>query len=171
MSLKNKNKNINTKLSINIDFNSGDCGFAELTTKKVFNFLLKNLQDGNNLINIQKNKYFNLNGKTQLKLQAIKHNKWKFATSWDNIQCKKYNNTIKITPCKIGSKREKIFFKLQCNNKIAGFALYLMGLNMGTISLTQHIEFIKVCKLIFKSKDIYIENMDVDWFHILSKFG
>ena len=166
MSLKNNNNN---KITINIDFNSNDCGFKELTSKRVFNYLLRNLQNGNNLINSQRNKMFNLNGQTQLKLQAIKHTNWKFATSWDNIQCKKYNDMIKITPCKIGSKREKIFFKNQCNNKIAGFALYLMGLNTGSISLEQHKEFIKVCKSVFKSKEIFIDNMDVDWFHIVSK--
>ena len=166
MSLK---KSRVSQISIDINFDSEDVGYKVLTSKRVFNFVLNNLHKGYNLIKIQPNKYFKFFGKTTMKLEAIKHIVWKYSNSWDNIECKIINDKIRVNPCAIGSKRDKLFYKLEGNKKIAGFALYIMALNMNIISLKEHQEFIKICKKNFKKHDVYIDNKDVQWFHILSK--
>ena len=164
-----KKTQLKTKITIPINFSSSDYGFSDLRTKKVFNFLLSNLKAGNNLINSQINTYITFNGKNQLKLQAQKHKNWKFADTWTNIKCKEINERIKTSPCSIGSSRDKIFYKLESNEKIAGFALYLMAVNMNLISLEDHKEFIMNCKKLFKKQQVYSENTDVQWLHLVSK--
>ena len=165
MSLK-KNL-VNKYLSININFNTEDYGYKILTSKKVYNFILTNMKNGYNFINSKNNSSFNLYKQTKIKLESSKLNKWKLNIDWDDIECKKYSDNIKGTPCKIGS-REKIFMKIKSNEKIGGLGLYLLYLNLGIISKEEHIKFIKISKKIFGRKEIFNDNRDVDWFHLKS---
>ena len=161
-----KKNNISNKITININFNDKDNGYSVLTSKKIYNFVLNNMINGYNLINTQDDTSFNLNGKTKLKLIGRKLNKYKTSKSWEEILCKKYNNDIKGSPCKVGTTRKKIFFKIKSNDKIGGFGLYILHLNIGLITNEEHKLFIKTLKKKLGKREIFNHNSDVDWFHL-----
>ena len=134
---------------------------------------VNNIKEGYNLIQTQENKPFYCQGTTIMSLQAIKVSSWPQTIEWDKmrdkkqafIQCKVFNDWIKISPCSIGNK-SKIFVRLKSNPHIGGFATYLMGIFAGYITESKHKEFVNAVKLTFKEKPIYIHNQDVDWFHM-----
>ena len=63
----------------------------------------------------------------------------------------------------------KFFFKLKGNSKVAGFGSYLMGLFSGSITLQAHKEAVSEMKKTFGKLNVYIHNMELDWFHIKEK--
>jgi hypothetical protein len=160
------------KISIPIDWDSRDHGYSALSSSKVYKFILKNLSEGNNLIQTQHNKSFKPKGKTVLKLQAVKFKSWKLSPKWENnksgnfIQCKDFNEFIKTTPCNTGKKRSKIFLKFKSNKKVAGFGTYLLRIYSGDIDEKKHSQFVKAIKKTFKNSSVIIHNEDMDWFHM-----
>jgi hypothetical protein len=161
------------KITISIDWNSPDKGFSKLKTPRVIQFVLKNILLGNNLIQTQPGHNFHVKGKTTLKLQAIKVKSWPITPNWDDdnkdknfLQCKKFNKWIKTTPCGVGKKRAKLFVKMKCNSKVAGFTTYLWRIISGEIDQEMHKQFVNAMKHTFRNKPIYIDNKDVNWFHM-----
>ena len=172
MAKTNKTKKLsknNRKIKVDIDWNSADNGYSALYSDKVFKFVMKNINDGYNLIQTQENKPFHCNGKSVLYLQAVKVKSWAQTPEWektkDYIKCEKYNDWIKTTPCKIGTTA-KVFVTLKSNPYIAGFSMYLINIFSGHITLDKHKEFVKAIQKTFRNKPIRIHNQDVDWFHM-----
>ena len=164
----NKRKTIkirNNKISVSIDFTSTDFGYNDMLNKRLLNFVIENMKKGRNLVQTQDNKPFYITKKTKLHLQAVSVKSWKQYPSWNEIQCKKYNDFIKTSPCKIGTNT-KIFVKLKSNEYFAGFSTYIMAIHLGIIDKKKHIDFVKSMKKIFKHNPIRVHNEDVDWFHL-----
>lgn len=168
------------KLSITVNWDAPDAGFADLRSKRVFRFLTKNLGAGYNLIQTQQGSHFFAHGKTNLRLQAIKVHEWPVKVKWwekdprrmdeiDPLKCSSYNEWIKHSPCESGAKREKIFLKLKSNKFVGGFATYLWRLFSGEIDEKDHKVFVQALKSTFKKKPIFIHNTDVSWFHAKEK--
>ena len=142
-----------------IDWDAEDAGYSVLKSKKVIHFLLKNLANGNNMI--QTVKPFTVH-KTIIHLRAKKIKKWIHTPKWD-IGCTPYNGWIQSTPCEIGQNR-KMFVKYKSNEYVAGFATYLLMLMVGEITLEMHKEFVSIMQ---RTMDhVIIHNEDVDWFHL-----
>lgn len=156
-----------SKFSINVDFTNKDKGYSDLLNPKLLNFIFKNLSNNKNLINTQDGKPFFVNKKTTLHLRAKKWKDWRDYPTWDEIQCKKFNNFIKHTPCNIG-KNVKIFVKVKSTPQIAGFANYILSLHLGLITKEQHFEFVNALQETFTDKPIVNHNEDLDWFHLRS---
>lgn len=117
-----------------------------------------------------------MHGRTILKLQAIRVTDWPIKPNWNNedktnnfIQCKKYNTWIKTYPCKVGKKRGKVFLKYKGNKHVAGFATYLLRIILGEITQEMHNDFVKAIQKTFKNKTVKIDNLDVDWFHMVQE--
>jgi hypothetical protein len=177
-SKKTKIPKKSTKITIQINWNSNDCGYSNLKTRRVFNFLIKSLYSNQNLIQTQHNKPFNvhLNEPTKLYLQSIKLKKWAKTPKWNSnsnnngkeihLKCTEILDWLKGSPCEFGKKRAKLFVKYKSNIYIAGFGTYLMRLFTGDIDEKTHIKFVKHIKKIFRNKPIIIHNEDVDWFHM-----
>ena len=175
-SKKTKIPKKSTKITIQINWNSKDCGYSDLKTLRVFNFLIKSLHSKQNLIQTQHNKPFNvhLNEPTKLYLQSIKLKKWAKTPKWNSnnngkeihLKCTEILDWLKGSPCEFGKKRKKLFVKYKSNIYIAGFGTYLMRLFTGDIDEKTHIKFVKTIKKIFRNKPIIIHNEDVDWFHM-----
>tara|TARA_B100001094_G_scaffold279091_1_gene289048 strand:- start:120 stop:632 length:513 start_codon:yes stop_codon:yes gene_type:complete len=159
---KSKNKN---KISININFLSNDKGYNDFLNPKLIKFMYNNIKLGNNLIQTQPNKYFNVNKNNRLYLQAISVKKWNLYPEWDEIECEQKSDFIKSSPCNIGNKL-KLFVKLKSNEYIGGLGVYIMALHLGIIDKEKHIMFINELFNIMKDKPIIIHNTDVDWFHL-----
>lgn len=155
----------NDKISVDIDFTSLDFGYSDMLNKRLLNFVMENIKKGLNLIRTQDNKPFYVTKKTKLQLQAVSVKSWKQYPSWNDIQCKKYNDFIKMTPCKIGTNT-KVFVKLKSNEYFAGFSTYILAIHLGIIDKKKHIEFVKSMKKTFKHNPIRVHNEDVDWFHL-----
>ena len=155
------------KFSTKIDFTNNDKGYSDLLNPKLLNFILKNLSDNKNMINTQDGKPFFVNKKTILHLRAKKWKDWVSYLTWDEIECKKFNDFIKHTPCNIG-KNVKIFVKIKSTPQIAGFANYILSLHLGSITKIQHFEFVTALQKTFGDKPIINHNEDLDWFHLKS---
>lgn len=160
-----KRKNKINKISIHINFLSKDKGYNDFLNPRLIKFMYDNIKIGNNLIQTQPNKYFFVNKKNILYLQAIPIKKWKSNPEWNEIQCKKKNDFIKSSPCNIGNKL-KLFVKLKSNEYIGGLSVYLMALHLGLIDKEKHIFFINELFKVMNNKPIIIHNEDVDWFHL-----
>lgn len=145
------------RISIPIDFDSPDAGYASLQT--LFPFLLKQIQKGNNLL--QTYKPFNPH-KTTLCLQAKRFTKWTIHPTWNEIKCKSKSDWLKMSPCDIG-KNKKIFIKYKSNSHVAGFGLYLWMMMAGEITLEKHKEFVKLLQTF---DNVIIHNEEVDWVHL-----
>jgi len=145
------------RISIPIDFDSPDAGYASLQT--LFPFLLKQIQKGNNLF--QTYQPFTPH-KTILCLQAKRFTNWTMRPTWKEIQCKSYSDWLKLSPCKIG-KNKKMFIKYKSNEHVAGFGIYLLMMMAGEITLEKHKEFVKVLQTF---QNVIIHNEEVDWFHL-----
>lgn len=158
-------KSKQNKIEIKIDWDSKDCGYSVLKSNKMKNFLFENLKNGKNLINSQNLTSFKAKGKTVLKLQAISYKKWYRYTPWSRILCDKYSTWLKGSPCSVG-RDKRLFVKLESNEHIAGFALYIMAILMGQINLKKHKQFVKTLQKIFKNDDVYIHNTDLHYFHL-----
>ena len=85
------------------------------------------------------------------------------------LDCYNYNEWIKTNPCGKGLKRNKLFAKLKSNTYIGGFGTYLWRMFSGEITPEKHKEFVKVLKKTFTNNPVFINNTDVDWFHIKEK--
>lgn len=168
------------KITVTVNWDSPDRGLSDLRNKRVFRFITKNLAEGYNLIQTQQGSHFFAHGKTQLKLQAIKVEEWPMKIKWwekdpkrkdekQTLKCSAYNEWIKQTPCAVGAKREKVFFKFKSNEYVGGFATYLWRLFSGEVDEKMHKEFVKALKLTFKKKPIFIHNTDVSWLHAKEK--
>jgi|TARA_B110000285_G_C15132181_1_gene624408 hypothetical protein len=177
MKNKTQKKKDNRKITIKVDWNSTDSGYSHLQNKKILLFLTNNINAGYNLIQTQPNTSFNSIGKTTLHLQAVKCKQWPLKVKWDDsdkdkedektpLICTSYSDWIKVTPCGIGKKRQKIFLKFKSNEYIAGFGTYLWRLFSGEIDIKKHKHFVKAIKTTFKNKEIIIHNEDVSWFHM-----
>jgi hypothetical protein len=145
------------RISIPIDFDSTDAGYASL--QSLFPFLLKQIQKGNNLL--QTYQPFTTH-KTTLCLQAKRFASWTVRTTWNEIQCKTYSDWLKVSPCDIG-KHKKMFIKYKSNPYVGGFGIYLMMMMAGEITLEKHKEFVKLLQTFSK---VIIHNEEVDWFHL-----
>jgi hypothetical protein len=153
------------KISIEIDFTKEDKGYTDFLNPKLQSFLSNNIKLGNNLIQTQKNKPFNVHTKNKIYLQAIPFKKWNLNQTWNEIKCKKYNDFIKTSPCNIGTNT-KVVIKFKSNKQIGGFATYLSALQTGLIDQKKHIQFITALQKTFKLNPIIVHNEDVDWFHL-----
>ena len=158
-------KRSNNKISIEIDFTDSEFGYSDMLNKKLLNFVIDNMKKGRNLTQTQDNKPFFVYKKSKLHLQAVSVKSWKQYPSWNQIQCKKYNDFIKTSPCKIGTNT-KIFVKLKSNEYFGGFSTYIVALHLGIIDKKDHIEFVKSMKKTFKNNPVRVHNEDVDWFHL-----
>ena len=147
------------RISIPIDFDSPDAGYASL--QSLFPFLLKQIQKGNNLI--QTYKHFTTH-KTTLCLQAKRVTEWPVRIRWNELQCKSHSDWLKMSPCEIGKDRKKIFVKYKSNTHVAGFGVYLLMMMAGEITLEKHKEFVKLLQKTLKN--VIIHNEEVDWFHL-----
>ena len=155
-------------MSIRINWNSPDKGYATLTSPRVQKYILNNIKKGYNLFQTVPHTYFNVYGTTTIRLQAVKYNSWK-KIKWNKIRCTRRRDKIQTSPCDIGSDHYKFFFKLKGNSKVAGFGSYLMGLFSGSITLQAHKEAVSEMKKTFGKLNVYIHNMELDWFHIKEK--
>ena len=162
---KEKSTKSSNKITISIDWSTKDKGYSVLKSKRVMKFLLENIKNGNNLIQTQDSAKFKVKGKTKMYLQAVKFKKWKFRPTWENVECKKYNDWLKISPCNIG-KNLKIFVKYKSNENIAGFGVYLIQLLTGEIDLEKHKQFVNALQKTMKNGDVFIHNKDVNWLHL-----
>jgi len=169
-------KNHTNKITINIDWNAPDKGLSRLRTPRVIKFVLENVLMGNNLIQTQDNQSFHVNGKTTLKLQAVKVKSWPMTPNWDDdnkdnnfLKCTKFNKWIKTVPCSVGKKRSKLFLKFKSNKQVGGFATYLWRVISGDINQEMHNQFVKSIKDTFGNKTVKIDNLDVDWFHMVQE--
>jgi hypothetical protein len=145
------------RISIPIDFDSPDAGYASL--QSLFPFLLKQLQKGNNLF--QTYQPFTTH-KTKLCLQAKRFTTWPARPTWNEIKCKTHSDWLKVSPCDIG-KNKKMFIRYKSNNHVAGFGIYLLMMMAGEITLEKHMEFVKLLQTYSK---VIIHNEEVDWFHL-----
>lgn len=145
------------RISIPIDFDSPDAGYASL--QSLFPFLLKQIQKGNNLI--QTYQPFTTH-KTTLYLQAKRVTEWPACLKWNEIKCKSHSDWLKMSPCDIG--QEKIFVKYKSNTHVAGFGVYLLMMMAGEITLEKHKEFVKLLQKTLSK--VIIHNEEVDWFHL-----
>tara|TARA_B100000575_G_C23130022_1_gene655371 strand:- start:1881 stop:2450 length:570 start_codon:yes stop_codon:yes gene_type:complete len=172
--LSKKNSNSSNKISITIDFTKEDKGYRDFLNPKLLEFIERNIKKGNNLIQTQDNKPFYVNKKCRLHLQAVPFKKWKLNPEWNNIdndlesiQCKKYNDFIKTSPCKIG-KNLKVFVKLKSNTLMAGLTNYILALHTKLLTEKNHISFVNSLSETMKDKPIIVNNEDVTWFHLKS---
>lgn len=145
------------RISIPIDFDSPDAGYASL--QSLFPFLLKQIQKGNNLI--QTYQPFTTH-KTTLCLQAKRVTEWPTRLKWNDIKCRSHSDWLKMSPCDIG--KEKIFVKYKSNSHVAGFGVYLLMMMAGEITVEKHKEFVKLLQKTLKR--VIIHNEEVDWFHL-----
>jgi hypothetical protein len=162
---KKKYTNSKNKISVDIDFMGNDKGYKDLLNPRLIAFLFNNISIGNNLVQTQKKKSFYVNKKNKVYLQAVPIKKWELQPDWSKVECKHYNDFMKVSPCKIGS-RAKVFVKLKSTPYIGGFGVYLMGLHIGAIGKEQHIEFITALQKTFGENPVMIDNEDMDWFHL-----
>lgn len=66
---------------------------------------------------------------------------WK-SIKWVDIKCRTLSRNMKISPCSIGSKRnKKVFFR-----KAIDLKSYILGLKSGKISLQEHNDLFKTCQ-------------------------
>ncbi len=157
------------KITISIDWSTKDKGFSVLKSKRVMKFLLENIKNGNNLIQTQHMKPFKAKGKTKMYLQAIKFNSFTIDNKWKDLECKKHADWIKSSPCVFkGNGNKKVFIKYKSNENIAGFAVYLIRLFTGEIDLEKHKQFVKAMQKTMKDRSVFIDCMNVTWFHIIS---
>ena len=157
-------KNFN-KISITVDFTKKDKGYNDMLNSRLLKFIIENVKKGNNLIQTQDNKPFYCNKKTILHLQAVPVKKWNQYPLWSEIKCKKINDYLLASPCKIGINN-KIFVKLKSNEFLGGFGTYIIALHMNSIDETKHIKFVEALNKTFKKNPIRVHNEDVDWFHL-----
>lgn len=143
---------------IDIDWDSPDGGYSVLRSKRVVQYVLKSIKDGNNLI--QTCKPFTTH-KTKICLKSKSFNKWQ-SPEWSDVKCKSVNQWIKTTPCTVGTST-KIFIKYKSNEYAAGFAIYLLMIMAGEITEKMHLEFVRALQIM---DNCIIHNEDVDWFHI-----
>lgn len=163
-SVKNSNK-----ITISIDWSTKDKGFNVLKSKRVMKFLLENIKNGNNLIQTQFMKPFKAKGKTKMHLQAIKFNAFTTDIEWKGLECKVHEDWIKSTPCVFkGKNNKKVFVKYKSNENVAGFGVYLIHLLTGEIDLEKHKQFVKAMQKTMKDRSVFIDCMNVTWFHIIS---
>lgn len=155
------------KITIPINWAAKDKGYSVLKSKRVMKFLFENIKNGNNLIQTQFMKPFKARGKTKIHLQAVKFNAFTTDIEWKEIKCKKYKDWLKMQPCGVG-KNLKLFAKYESNENIAGFALYLIHLFTGEINLEKHKQFVKAMQKTMKDRSVFIDCMNVKWFHIIS---
>jgi hypothetical protein len=144
---------------IDIDWDAPDGGYSILKSKRVIQYLLKNIKEGNNLI--QTCKPFSTH-KTKLCLKAKTFKKWNITPEWNEIECTHVNHWLKVSPCTIGASK-KMFIRYKSNENAAGFAIYLLMIMAGEITELMHLEFVSVLK---KMTTCIIHNEDVNWFHI-----
>lgn len=174
--LRKTRKAHTNKISIDIDFSSGDGGYSVLRSDKVMRYLLKNIKKGRNLIQTVPGKPFYAYKKTKLHLQAIKYDDYSMRPGWKEVLCKSHGKWLKSSPCKIGT-RNKVFVKYkgvkngnstQFLNKGGGFAAYFSAILEGDIDEKKHMKFVNVLRKTMKKEPIVVHNMDVDWFHLKS---
>lgn len=144
---------------IDIDWDAYDAGYSVLKSKKMVDYVLKNLARGNNMI--QTVKPFTVH-KTQLHLRAKQVKKWAVYPEWDKIGCRPNNDWIQSTPCTIGQNR-KMFVKYRSNAHVAGFAIYILMVMVGEITLEMHKQFVKVMQSTMDH--VIVHNEEVDWLH------
>jgi hypothetical protein len=144
---------------IDIDWDSPDGGYSILRSKRVVHYVLKNIKDGNNLI--QTCRPFTTH-KTKLYLKAKSFHTWQ-SPEWNNIGCIHVNKWIQSTPCKIGIN-QKMFIKYKSNEYVAGFAIYLLMIMTGEVTEKMHLEFVHTMQKTMTH--CIIHNEEVDWFHI-----
>ena len=147
------------RISIPIDFDSPDAGYASL--QSLFPFLLKQLQKGNSLL--QTYQPFTTH-KTKLCLQAKRVTSWPVDLKWSDIKCKANSDWLKVSPCEIGNDHKKIFVKYRSTPYVGGFGVYLLMMMAGEITLEKHKEFVKLLQKTFSK--VIIHNEEVDWFHL-----
>jgi hypothetical protein len=150
----------NLSFNIDIDWDAPDGGYSVLRSKRMAKFVFKSLEKGNNLI--QTRKPFTTH-KTKLCLRSKRFTSWPKTPTWDEIKCVDKGDWLKSTPCEIG-KNKKMFVKYKSNEYAAGFAIYLLMVITGEITVKQHLEFLKVMKKTMNL--VTIHNEDVDWFHL-----
>ena len=153
------------KISLSVNLQDSDGGFHVFSSKRVKDFVLENIKNGNNLIQTQHNKPFFANKKTVIHLQAAKYNSFNLTPTWEEIKCKSSTDWLKSSPCEIG-KTNKVFVKYKSNGNVAGFGAYLIQIITGVVDKNMHRQFINVLKKTMKGQPIIIHNEDVDWFHL-----
>lgn len=155
------------KISISIGFNKKDKGYSDFLQPSLLSFLIDNMSRGKNLLQTQEDKPFVVYKKSKLHLQAVSVKTWKQHPEWNDIECKTIDENMKATPCNIGTNT-KLFYKLKSNDRIAGFAVYIMALHLGIINEEKHKLFITALQKTFGKNKIRVHNEDVDWFHLKS---
>ena len=143
---------------LDIDWDAPDGGYSILRSKRVIHYVLKNIKDGNNLI--QTCRPFTPH-KTKMYLKAKSFNTWQ-SPEWSNIKCAPVNQWMKTTPCTVGT-HNKLFIKYKSNEYAAGFAIYLLMIMTGEVTEKMHLEFVHAMQ---KMDHCIIHNEDVDWFHL-----
>ena len=144
---------------LDIDWDATDGGYSVLRSKRVIHYVLKNIKDGNNLI--QTCKPF-IPHKTKLHLKAKPFKHWTIRPEWKDIECKSIKDWLKTSPCTIGS-HSKLFVKYKSNEYAGGFAMYILMIMVGEITEKMHIEFVHAMQTMTHCS---IHNEDVDWFHV-----
>lgn len=166
---KEKSVKSSNKITISIDWSAKDKGYSVLKSKRVMKFLLENIKNGNNLIQTQYMKPFKAKGKTKMYLQAVKFNSFTTDIKWEELECKIHEDWIKSTPCVFkGKGNKKVFVKYKSNENVAGFGVYLIHLLTGEINLEKHKQFVKAMQKTMKDRSVFVDCMNVTWFHIIS---
>ena len=183
------NRKFNNRISITIDFQKKDKGYTDFLQPRLVSFLMRNIAQGNNLVQTQEGKPFVAYKKNKLFLQCVPVKKWKQTPQWDEIKCESIGTTMKATPCDIG-RNTKLFYKTKSTTHVGGLGIYIMGLVLGFIkgnlkvplspsvprnSKTRSqgvggdeipLEFVQALQKTFKKRPICVHNEDVDWFHL-----
>jgi hypothetical protein len=148
------------QISIAIDFDAEDGGYSVLKSKRMVNFLLDSVRQGNNLI--QTYKPFTMH-QTRLCLRSKSYKEWPQRPTWEELKCESSSDWIKGTPCTIG-KNNIVFVKYKSNDTVAGFGMYLWMIVSGEITEAMHKEWVSALKKVIQ-KEAIIHNEEVDWFH------
>ena len=159
------NRKSNNRISITIDFQKKDKGYTDFLQPRLVSFLMRNIAQGNNLVQTQEGKPFVAYKKNKLFLQCVPVKKWKQTPQWDEIKCESIGTTMKATPCDIG-RNTKLFYKTKSTTHVGGLGIYIMGLVLGFIKESDHREFVQALQKTFKKRPIRVHNEDVDWFHL-----
>lgn len=162
---KTRSKRNSNRICITVDFSKKDKGYSDLLQPKLLSFIVRNIKEGNNLLQTQDDKTFVVYKKNKLYLQSVPVKKWKQTPEWKDIECNEINEYMKATPCNIGTNT-KLFYKVKSTPTIGGLASYIMGLSIGLIDEVAHKRFVQALQTTFKKRKVRIHNEDVDWFHL-----